>query len=515
MKKILLAATALTLTATPAYANRPWQHPDWTDGSIPLPDWGVLSTYPTGSAPADVYEPEAVAPTGFTRDDWLAGHDGSSYDAHQGAEFDKKFRIECEPNVVLPEDPVKFPGQGAVSHDHQGSGLVAWNADTTYSIARLHPNSSCGGGPLFPNLYIAPAMKKLLPSGVTASVRPQLVTNYYVEGQQSQPNVATWLRRDQDVIFGADPGNYNDTTNRAAYAAGGMEYPGSPETPAGTFGFQCVAGGGDGIALTVTDTNARMQSSTGAVITDHAKYFRGPGGTDPWGGTCTGSVATPGTLIVDLIAPDCWDRHNLHGDDGRRNYVHSTRVVDGATRGLCPTVVVNGVRQEYGRVPRLQVKEQYYHTGFSDYGTWYASSDRMRMATAECPDPTAPCDGTGLNNVVVSKDDCRRIGVDFCSGATFHADWKMLADDETFETMERECLGITVRGVAPTDGPAECPTFMISRDYALRAFQASPDASLSQCAEILGCFNSVPGNIERYSPIPVGTTGNFTLHGSH
>lgn len=476
-----LVPALLLLVASPAFGQA-FTHPGGDQGA----DWTELSTKPTGAAPADAYEPADPGDIGFDEEDWIVvGVGGPGYVEDPDAE--RKIRITCEPSTEEHEDFILGYGVANFGHLHQGTGKAVWDSTADFDSNRANPSSTCTGGPLNATLYIEPAMLKELPNGAVATMRPQDQTFYYITGIQSVANTATWLRRDTAFILGASPSNYNDAARRAEYAAAGFEYPGSPETPAGFHGWQCYRGS-DGALITVSRTASRMQTSSGAVDSGAARHLKAEDDSDPWGGSCTGSEAAPGELILNLSAPGCWDRHNLRAPDGRAHFWYSARTPDNEITNACPTTDEG---EDYGQVPALQVKTHFRHAGFADYGEWYLASDRMNAADA-------PADATSL-------DPCREIGAWFCNGSTAHADWGYGWKSAIFDEAQRECLGITVRGVAPTDGPAECNDSQISKTRKLLTGGASPDSTMSGgCTTIRSCSDAVPGNIERYNPLEAG-----------
>lgn len=489
-------------------------HAQSYDGGGPLtPSWVASPTNPTGSAPADAIEPADVADSGFTESAWILTTDGSTdYIMTAGAE--RKFRVRCEPSDAVQLDPILYPGQAApVGHPHQFTGRVA-TPDSTFATNRASPSSRCSGGPLFSTAYWEPEVFKTMPNGLVVGVKHDADTFYYVNGLIGDPNNLTYVRANTAFIGGANPSNYNDTAGRAEYAAAGLMYPGGPDTPAGSVSWQCYAGSDLNTAVTVTVTASRKKDMRGTADSGVARHLRNAAGQDPWGGNCTGSVASPGMLIASMVGPDCWNRTDLRATDGRGHTRYSGTSSDNAIVSVCPN--------NWAHWPQLATKKEFHHTGFSDYGTWYYGSDRMRMATTECPDAAAACDGVSGGNVPatvggvaytrVSLDPCRAVSVDFCPGSTGHFDWLYGAKRGIFDEMQRECLGITVRGVAPTYGPAECNTSQISRYRKMRYGGTSPDSAMSGgCTVINSCDNAVPGNVERYNPLPAGTEADITV----
>lgn len=503
MKRLLLAIAALI--STPAFGQA-WDHSDWLDGSVPVRDWSVDSTLPTGAAPADAYEPEDEAdPIDDTP--WIITTDGSSDyltdPIAAGRDLERKFRILCGAGAAKYLDPILFPGVAPpIGHRHEGIGNAAWSQNSTWTSLRASPSSSCSGGPLNGTIYWEPELLQDLPSGVTAGRKPSAATFYYVNGIIGQSQNLTWLRRNFRFIGGMDPNNFNDTARRAEYTAGGLEYPGSPSHSAGWGGWQCFAHDNlGGNAVTVTRTESMLQNRTGGNQSGYARHLKAADGSDPWGGNCTGSVASPGKLILNLTAADCWDGHNLGSPNGREHVAYMARSGDNVRTDVCPRVTVNGVVQQYRKVPKLQAKTEFWHSGPSDYTNLYFGSDRMN-APETAADPT-------------SFDECRRAGPYFCNGATAHFDWWNGWDSAVADEWQRECLGITVRGVAPTNGPAECNTSQTSKFRKMKYTGASPDPDMSAgCANIgASCWDPVPSKpLEMYNPIPAGTPVTGVLH---
>lgn len=502
-----LAALSAQSAAAQTFDGGGQVTPNWTTGA---------PTNPVGAAPADAIEPADASDVGFDEEDWIIETDGTvDYITTVGAE--RKSRFLCEPDEVAILDPIVYYGQAApVGHAHQFTGATA-TPTSTFTSNRADPSSTCAGGPLFATRYWEPEMFKVMPNGLIVGVRHDKDTFYYVEGLIGDPMHLTWIRRNFAFIAGANPADYNDTALRAEYAAAGLLYPGSPDTPAGfgVSGWQCYAGSAPTVAVTVTETASRMKTMKGVVNTAAARHLSNENGDDPWGGNCTGTEAEPGILILNLDAPTCWDRTNLRGGPTGRGHVrHAGTSADDARVRECPDA--------WGYVPGLVTKKEYRHTGFADYGTWFLSSDRMHMATTECPDAAAPCDGVSGGNVPatvggvaytrVSLDPCRAVSIDFCPGSTGHFDWIYGAKGAIFDEMQRECLGITVRGVAPTDGPGECNTSQISKFRKMKYGGASPDPTMSGgCVTINACHSALPGNVERYNPLPAGTTADIEV----
>jgi hypothetical protein len=483
--KLLLALVAF-FAAVPAFAQA-----YGPDGQQPRVWIATPSNPANGTVAYDAYEP--AAPTETVVDtDWLDTASAGNY--LTGPTNQRKFRTQCRPSKARQADPILGFGQFPFGHRHQFNGHANPSENDTTALLRANPSSTCAGGPLNATDYWEPEMLIDLSTGVSAGIPPYVTTFYYVSNLKQDPLELTWLRRNFGFIGGANPADYNDTARRNELAAAGMVYFGSPETPAGFMGWQCMRGS-DGATMTVTRVASQMKSDTGAAITTYSRHLRAPDGSDPWGGTCTGSNAQPGVILLELQAEQCWDGHNARSPNGRDHVAYWTRTPDSAHTHICPN--------NWVKVPQLQAKTEYHHAGFADYGQWYVSSDRMNP-------PGTPGDPSSL-------DPCRQTGPWFCNGSTAHFDWIYGWKGSIIDTWQRECLGISVRGVAPTNGPAECDSGTISSAYSLKAGGTSPDPTLTGgCSVVDGCVsNYTPGNAGRYNPVVPGTpvtSGHFHNH---
>ncbi len=501
IRRIIAYVAAFSLIANMAQAQT------YDSGAAVTPVWSLTPTNPVGSAPADSIEPADVADSGFTESDWITTGDelttdkvGDPGDYYKNTtDGERKVRVLCEPGSAKQVDPILGYGITPYGHRHEGIGNVGWSASSTFATLRASPSSTCSGGPLNGVIYWEPEFIKPLGGGVFVGIRPQNATFYYITGLQSEANKATWLRRDFAFIGGQNPANFNNQALRNEYAAAGLEFPGSPsgtgqgDSP-GFGGYQCYAGSAPTVAVTVSRAASRMKTSTGAENSGAARHLVAEDGSDPWGGGCTGSNGSPGLIILNLSAPNCWDRTNLRSPDGRNHVRYGTRTSDNGYTDLCP----NG----WAHIPALQAKTEFTHTGFSDYGTWFLSSDRMNPA------------GTAADTS--SYDPCRRVSAYYCNGATAHFDWMYGWKSSIIDEWQRECLGIPVRGVSPTNGPAECNTSQISRYRKLLIGGASPNSAMSGgCATIGNCTNAVPGNIQRYNPLPAGSKATVVIGHTH
>lgn len=474
---LLLSGTAMSGTAAFAqtYTSGAEVVPTWTDAVAWTPPIA-----PDSPHPADAQEPPVAAGDNvlYNRELWVnATNQRTQIGAVNG---DGKFRTECKFTFTKRADPLLFPGQYPAGHAHSFAGpssaFVEANVHNfNYAMGRNNPASSCQGGPLNTTLYWEPSVIRTI-GGVNFVVLPDNATFYYTH-PGSKAAETTRLRRDYRFIGGANPMNYNDTARRAEYAAGGLEYPGSPDTAPGFGGIQCYPTALGGLT-TATVLAAHAKKSTGGVAgTSAARYTKGPNGEDPWGGACT-----TGTIVIIVNAPDCWDGTNLSSPDGRSHVRYSTR--DGKDNvpgpGQCPS--------NYVKTLAFETKIFATHKGWAgDLEHWWMSSDRMRVATTECPDAATPCDGVSGGNVPatvngvaytrVSKDPCRATGVDFCNFSTAHFDWWGSWDDATIKEWQRNCGGLTIGGVVTNY--ADCGSGGLADNRSLISSGTPPQPNLS------------------------------------
>lgn len=433
-----ILALLLMLCATVAHAQEiGGTARDWPSG--PANETWTPPIDPDDPHPADTYEPAVDDENGYTRSLWT----NSSGQRHLVDFSEDKFRTVCQPAFIKRADPLLAPGTypWAMGHDHTFVGansdyVIANVHNFDYSMGREHPGSSCQGGPLNSTLYWEPSVKDDR-YGISLTVIPSVINFYYQTLAPGDGVNMTRLRRNYRFIGGANPMDYNDTARRAEYAAAGLEYPGSPDTPAGFQGIGCLVSAAPNTFVPVLAAHS-MKSASGGETLIRARYLKGPNGEDPWDGACTA-----GEIIVEIRAQDCWDGNHLGASDGRDHVAYSTRDEDNAPgAGTCPT--------NYVKVPSFLSKVHFSHNGWTeDLQHWYLGSDRMNSADT-------PGDAT-------SKDPCRQTGPYYCPLSTFHFDWWGSWDDEIFLTWHRNCLGMTVDGVGGL--PADCGTSGIDGCY--------------------------------------------------
>jgi hypothetical protein len=474
MKRILLASTILI--ATPALAG-PWTVGQQTFSYSTSHPLGTINT-----APAYGYE-EADVASNFTETTWT--HDtgdtpgpGGQF-SPPGSGSEAKFRADCNIAFENSNDPIIFPGiAGGSPHKHSFFGNLDAATNTqnvTYASLRASGNSTCYGGPLNRTLYWEPSLQKVLPSGVTATIKPANIVTYYESGDMSaigtgainDPNVVTRWPRGINMVFGFNMADPNDNTKptssgvlvAAANAVSPGRYTAAPKSAGGFVGWTCNGVNGSNADSPIPGSG-------------YQPYLRNANGTATL--TCA-----PGTqLIAELVSYPCWDRVNLTSPDGRGHFTPFIR--DNNTGGnVCP----DGT----SRVQQFRSKVTFNNFfGSSDYKEWFWSSDRMAGMTQ------------------------------FLNGQTGHADlipawaYGTAASPSVFINFSVHCGGQTIvmSGTTLTGDAHECGTGRFTSSSQLWANEASPDGS--QPNPLVNLSPDQTGPL-RYFPLPAGTTGDWTF----
>lgn len=450
IRRLLLASSALL--ASPVAAQ------EWQIGpQTPSYPGGALAEYPGvigdgttdqgGVAPAEAFVPEDIpsSEAGVDVEEWITDTNVS----RNASDPEHKLRFVCNASHEASVDPILYPGQIHESHDHTFVGNMHTDQNSTFESLRENPGSTCPGGPVNPSAYWETSVKKQLPSGVVASIKPDLVVLYYVHNATESPTKYPLLNG-LGFIFGRNPDDPNDLLRKA-------------EIPSG---FAYITDGFGGWACYQSDGVTPVDPDVPGPVYG----FQTPEGTDPWGGRCTAGMMLVGTLN----APDCWDGKNLTAVGGRDHLRHRIRHVNSG-KAVCPT--------DWFTIPALEVKPRITHGGWSDYSTWWLSSDRH-----------------GLD-----EEDWRT------PGSTFHADYILAWDRPKLDKALQECLGITIGGVAGSG--AGCDYSTIGIGERLLSDSASPDPTKSNdpIVNLSLTYWNDPNNV-RFFPIPEGTKGPFTIH---
>jgi hypothetical protein len=412
-----------TLAASPLLAQA------WTTGPRPVRYLvpGVVgdgSTPQGGTPPAENFEPKSIGPADIqpTYDprQWIVvgtGHGDNGIHRVDGGEA--KFRITCNASHSGYFDPILARGRTGGSHHHTFIGNKHTDQNSDYTSLRRNPASSCSGGPINGTAYWEPSLMAVT-AGKLVVYRPNVASFYYTVQPYSESRKLSRLLNGLAFIGGVDPNDFNDTARRVEYgrakglpAGDTLIYPGN-----GWGGWQCV-----------TRQSETIPASAAHAFTDHwgnaganARYLRGPDGQDPWDGRCTSGT----TIIANIFAPSCWDGHNLTSPDGRSHFRYPARSAQGSVSALCPS--------GWWQVPHFEVKVEFSHAGFADYGQRFLSSDRMNSA-ATPPDPK-------------SLDPCRARGPWFCNGATMHFDWMNGWQRDILDAWLRDCVGVSIEDQA-------------------------------------------------------------------
>jgi hypothetical protein len=485
MKKFLLAFPAL-IVSTPA-AAQVWNHPDWTDGSVPAADWQTKArlvsegqiigdgTVNGGTPPATAYSPADIGPEalGYTTSNFTFAT-GGYLALTDSPSVEGKIRIGCDVVKTGQFDPVLFFGLDLTGHDHTFFGPSSAGPSSTYTTNRSTPGiSTCVGGPLNMTAYWEPSMQIMLPSGYKATLRPwQTIFYYAINGALGK--TLTHLPNGFAFIGGVNPADPNDTVRKAEYQAANLIYPGD-----GWVGYECFTLGADGVPETGddvkinadTDAIGQVEPITGS-NTGYSKALEKADGSDPWGGRCTA-----GYLIATVKAQQCWDGHNLTSPNGRDHLRYETRTGDSTFTSVCP--------KSWWRVPHFSVKIYFRHGGWTDYQRWFLSSDRYGFTEA----------------------NWRK------RGSTFHFDWKNGWDPAILKKWEKNCLGMTIDGVAGTI--ADCGFALIENGLAMNyGVPGQPGFSNNPIING-GADNYAPNDNRRFMSVQPGQKGPFSGHGSH
>ena len=497
---VLLAFVASVL-ANPATAQTEWPvgpvTPQWSDTIVWTPPYDPLAALPADASEPPVHPNDNVI---YDRSLWTdTGDQRTNIGLPAG---DGKFRTNAKDAFIVHTDPVRHRGMKGMGHPHVIVGanhpyVQANFENADYNMLREYASSSAQGGPLNGSAYGFPVIYSDR-SGIPLALLSEVVTFYYtlpgIKGKDT-----TRLRRHWTFQLGNNPEEFNDTERRAEYAAAGLEYPGSPTTPAGFYGIQCVPDATGAYAI-VEDAHA-LQSQRGFALNDRARYIVGPEGVDPWAGRCT-----TGHFIINLLGPDCWDATNATSPNNRDHNRYSTRDEDNEPGpGQCPS--------NYVKVVHLEVKKQYNHEGWADYRHWYSSSDRMPPEMTVTPgsanDPVTQGDPASL-------DPCRRTGPYFCALATAHSWWINGWDYSVYETWADQCNDTPITAQSTIGDWADCGSGGLDTSLSIKIDGPPPQPGLStnpigeNVTERAG--TSVQG--QRYFPIEEGLTGTAILRNS-
>jgi hypothetical protein len=262
IRYLLLASSALL--ASPVAAQE-WQTgpqtPSYPGGE--LADYpGVLgdgSTAQGGVAPAEAFVPDDVTSPDVNISEWITD---TSVSRNTG-DGEHKVRFICNVSHEASVDPILYPGEIHESHEHTFVGNMHTDENSTFESLRLNPGSTCAGGPVNASAYWETSVKKPLPSGVVASVKPDNIVLYYAHNAAASPTKYPLLNG-LGFIFGVNPDDPNDLMRKA-------------EIPSG-FGY--ITDGFDGWSCYEADGSTPVDPDVPGPV----RGFQTPEGTDPWGG---------------------------------------------------------------------------------------------------------------------------------------------------------------------------------------------------------------------------------------
>jgi hypothetical protein len=481
---------------------------------------------------------------------------GNFKSAAAGAD-EAKARFDCEFGFSAQDDPIVNPGApGAASHQHHFVGnrldlqsLHAGNA--TYASLRGSGYAGCFGGPLNRTLYWEPAAFKTLANGATVEQKFHTFVSYYVGGLMAdtsgdvydvRSNVV-WARG-WNTISGfnmSDPTNsrYTSAISTANTATHAGKYSAAP-TGTGFLGWYCE---------TPVSGNGSVATSPIAGA-DHQPWLRNGDGTPTLNCVATAADGQSGHLVADLMTMPCWDGVNLTSPDGRGHMINT--VIDNDTgKEVCPAT--------WFKVPTFQAKVEFYHTGQSDYTSWWLSSDRMSgmnygswtasfsgttmtitSAITGGVSPYHAVVGTGIpaNTMIVSGSgntwtlntnvgtiSAEAVTSPFNNGETAHFDlipaWSYgtVASPGVFLRFMNHCAGVTIQlqsSDTPMVGdPHECNFATITSTEGLWVNEAPPSGNVGSPNPVVNENPDFTNNLNRYVKPATGLGVDQAVHNHH
>lgn len=368
-----------------------------------------------------------------------------------------KFRILCGTSHTNMADFILAPGVAKWMHKHTYAGNTSTNQNSTYASLRDWKFSTCMGGPLWNQPYWDPSVCKQAGTQLQC-LKPDSHLFYYFRGRDKLGTL-TSLPPFTRVIFGRNPFDMDNAEVAREIPAGYVS-----KTMDGWGGWDCFEANANGDAIRTIPT---VDGGTfyPALVT--------PSGGDPWNGGCKAGYR----LTANLGAPPCWDAKNTTSPNGRRHfrfkiYLASNQGGD----GFCPDNWVD--------VPDLTVRVSFSLKKDAEYHVdeWFVSSDRMD------PDP--------------AKWHPR--------GSTFHADWALAVDPDTWHKVMANCLGIPWPGYTPVGG--DCGTGAISATEQLEA-NTAPAGSGYTTPIMDGRPKNGLAAKNRWFPLEDGHKGPFHIMG--
>ncbi|OWQ96154.1 hypothetical protein CDQ92_13155 [Sphingopyxis bauzanensis] len=392
-----------------------------------------------------------------------------------------KFRTVADYSHVNYDDPIRNWGQPGTAHCHMFFGNTNTNAFSTYASMRTRANanangtpkraaSTIAGGPYNATGYWFPCIIKpnAFGDGKAYAVKVDEIIVYYVENPATLAAAASRLPRGLRYIFGTNMDDPRDTIFKAKIATANAQ----PST-SGRYAYN-----GNGFMGWICYNNAKS-AVIPSVTGDYHPGFTTSAGADPWGGACTADM----WLQAAFNAPACYDGTNLWSPGGYKHL--RPRVTDNVATGS----IIEGCPNGWFKLPQLTATLWFKHQGFSDYGTWYASSDAMATMAAQAIDPLDP---------------------DMRPGESMHTDWMNGWDDTVLTQWQDFCIGLS-GGDMHT-----CDSSLISTTQALVGGYSgvnAPDLTRSPQVVQTPEFNTTARNL--MVQLPANPAGPFTTHAGH
>jgi hypothetical protein len=344
-------------------------------GALAQAQWEVTSVFAAGH-PA--LSRSNAQPTPASLDGWLG-----------------IFRINCDFDRAVYDDPVVFPGQAGVAHLHSFYGRKGVDAHTTLQTLFTSGGSTCQGDSLNRSAYWVPTL---------------LAPKYNGDGSQQVVNgQPQW----QPVLpkLVPDPTNPNSQAHETFYySAAVSDLQSIQNFPVG---LRIIAGQSGTLPGSAQNTSITRWHCVSWQATDRDVPSRFVADIP--------ECAQPDQLRLDLFFPSCWDGKNLDSSDHQSHMAYPLAAAQaGSNRGqlVCPTshpVALPRVSYHYAFpvLPGNSNPQTKRATG------WRLSSDRYTVTATSKGGLSAHGDWfNGWNPEVMQKiiDRCLKTGLDCHDG---------------------------------------------------------------------------------------------------
>lgn len=394
-----------------------------------------------------------------------------------------KARFIADYSHVNYDDALRNWGQPGTAHCHMYFGNTNTNAFSTYASMRTRANvnangtpkraaSTISGGPYNATGYWFPCIIKpnAFGDGKAYAVKVDEVVVYYSENPATRAAAASRLPRGLRYILGTNMDDPRDTIFKAQIAAANAQ----PST-AGRYAY--VDNGFKGWSCWNSDKSAGIPNTVNG--TSYYKALKTASNTDPWGGNCVAGS----WVVASFNAPECYDGNNLWSPGG---YKHLRQAV---TDSVNTGSIIEGCPNGWYKLPQLIVTVWFKHQGYSDYGTWYASSDAMATLAAQAIDPGDP---------------------DFLPGESMHTDWMNGWDDTVLMGWLNFCIGVSGGDLHTCDSSFISTTQQLLGGY---SGQNAPDGTRIPQVQLSPEFGTTARNL--MIQLPANPAGPFTTHSGH